>query len=724
MEASSLIFSNTRVHYPLALGIVRSLLFIIILLYVDGVIEIGSSLLMLSCAATAGTFFSIWLADTRLLTRGFYIGFGIASSIVTLSSSYLASIPLPDSVFGLYTTLGHISLGLIAFLVAALLTWSTLRVPHILSLEIAALITLFISILSAHRNYHLDLPKFVNQLAWDLGVDPLTVLVGIASLFSLLFFGYLTVGHLSLRGVISRGARRTLLGGAGILAILLLSFSISKMVYEYYAGAAGSRLMNGVGQEKGEGNSPLSFHSALGGTAQPAALVRLDGDYDKNPFSPMLYFREAALSTLKETDLVVAPYPFDLDVPATSLGQAYHREEDPLLVDREKVEYSVYVMADQRNVFAVDYPIAIKPLKSPNERRFKHSYKAVSLAPTYSLDQASSLKVGNSSWTPEIREHYLKTHHDPRYGELAQKITGEAVSPVAKAAKLIEYLSSESTYTLTPNHQVKPGDDPVAAYLFGDMRGYCVHFAHATVFMLRALGIPSRIGTGYLTDLSQAKDGHILLRMSDRHAWAEVYIEGLGWVPFDTHPTKVESHAETTVDAKVLEELMAMLQPDEEILPQDIAKEESGLQEPTAWEVPDVRRTVWLLIALFVGVVSTKLYLRLGWIFALSSNARLKRSYRAFISLLMDMGYTRKTGETRSEFAQRLRQELAVDGISLNKFLLLQYSVNGLGSISRSEIDVLRRRDINGIKKVGWRKRIRALFGISSVLNLFRGRSW
>lgn len=715
-----------RIHHPVALGVVRSLLFIVLLVYLDGVIELGTSLLMLSSSVTVGTFFAIWLAGTRLLTRGFYLGFSAAVLGTAFMLSSVESLPLPGSlsVFSLYTVLSHTSLALIAFAIAALLTWSTLRVPHILSLEIAALITLFVSVLSAHRNYHLDLPKFVNQLAWDLGVDPLTVLVSLSALFSILFFGYLTIGHLSLKGVITRGARRTVLGGAAVVALLLLSFGISRVVYEYYAGAAGSRLMNGVGQEKAEGNSPLSFHSALGGTAQPAALVRLDGDYRKNPFSPMLYLREAALSSLKETDIVVAPYPFDRDIPSTGLLEAYHRDEDPLLKNREKVEYSVYVMADQKNVFAIDYPLSIKPLKSPNVRRFKSAYKAVSLAPTYTIEQLGGLEVGDPSWSPEMRSHYLETHHDNRYQQLANKIVGDAPSPILKAAKLVDYLSNESTYTLTPNHQIKPGDDPVAAYLFGDLRGYCVHFAHATVYMLRALGIPSRIGTGYLTDLSQAKDGHILLRMSDRHAWAEVYIQGLGWVPFDTHPTKVESHAETTVDAKVLEELMGMLQPDEEILPKDVAKDEQGLHEPTAWSIPDVRRGAWLLAVLLVLLVSAKLYLRLGWALTLSPNRRLRRSYTSLISKLMDLGYVRRNGETRSEFAERLRRELVLDGIALNKFLLLHYSRNGIGNITRPEVDDIRRRDMGGLSNVGWLRKLRALLSVRCVLNMFQGRAW
>ena len=37
-----------------------------------------------------------------------------------------------------------------------------------------------------------------------------------------------------------------------------------------------------------------------------------------------------------------------------------------------------------------------------------------------------------------------------------------------------------------------------AAFLFGNFTGYCVHSAHASVYLWRSLGLPARIGTGYL----------------------------------------------------------------------------------------------------------------------------------------------------------------------------------------------------------------------------------
>ena len=128
--------------------------------------------------------------------------------------------------------------------------------------------------------------------------------------------------------------------------------------------------------------------------------------------------------------------------------------------------------------------------------------------------------------------------------------------------------------------------------------------------MLRSLGIPARIATGYLTDLSQAKDGHILLRMSDRHAWAEAYITQKGWVPFDTQPEQVESHADTQVDLKLLEELMGLVGPGEELFDEDLLDGETGVIEPNSYPLPAKRYIYITVLGTFLFLLILKLYLR------------------------------------------------------------------------------------------------------------------
>jgi transglutaminase-like putative cysteine protease len=65
-----------------------------------------------------------------------------------------------------------------------------------------------------------------------------------------------------------------------------------------------------------------------------------------------------------------------------------------------------------------------------------------------------------------------------------------------------------------------------AAAALADGKGVCQDHAHVFISAARTLGIPARYITGYLVmDDAQPADAH--------HAWAEAWIDPLGWVAFD-----------------------------------------------------------------------------------------------------------------------------------------------------------------------------------------------
>lgn len=65
-----------------------------------------------------------------------------------------------------------------------------------------------------------------------------------------------------------------------------------------------------------------------------------------------------------------------------------------------------------------------------------------------------------------------------------------------------------------------------AAEALADGKGVCQDHAHIFIAAARTLGVPARYVTGYLViDADRPSDAH--------HAWAEGFVEGLGWVGFD-----------------------------------------------------------------------------------------------------------------------------------------------------------------------------------------------
>ena len=100
---------------------------------------------------------------------------------------------------------------------------------------------------------------------------------------------------------------------------------------------------------------------------------------------------------------------------------------------------------------------------------------------------------------------------------------------------LTSYLQQNFQYTQQLGH-VPPGRDPVDWFLFDVRKGYCEQFATAETLMLRSLGVPARLATGYSTgDYNPVLDQSIV-REHDAHAWVEVWFPNHGWVPVDPSP--------------------------------------------------------------------------------------------------------------------------------------------------------------------------------------------
>jgi hypothetical protein len=77
---------------------------------------------------------------------------------------------------------------------------------------------------------------------------------------------------------------------------------------------------------------------------------------------------------------------------------------------------------------------------------------------------------------------------------------------------------------------------PLAAFLFEDRSGYCQQFAGTMGLMLRMVGIPSRVVSGFAPGSLGQERGVYEVRDTDAHSWVEVYFRGIGWVTFDPTP--------------------------------------------------------------------------------------------------------------------------------------------------------------------------------------------
>jgi len=129
-----------------------------------------------------------------------------------------------------------------------------------------------------------------------------------------------------------------------------------------------------------------------------------------------------------------------------------------------------------------------------------------------------------------------------RITALANKIAANAKTPVDKVLALRDYFLSKDedgkplfSYTDNPGVPDIPSASKLMYFLFDNHKGYCAYYAGATLFMLRSLGIPSRITVGFMTiDRSDKNKGWYWYYADQAHAWVQVYFPGYGWLDFDT----------------------------------------------------------------------------------------------------------------------------------------------------------------------------------------------
>ena len=173
-----------------------------------------------------------------------------------------------------------------------------------------------------------------------------------------------------------------------------------------------------------------------------------------------------------------------------------------------------------------------------------HNYTAVRYAGISRLPPRNAVKLRSAStdYPSDISAAYLQLPElDPRIPELTSQITKNAPTPFDKAVAIENYLRTRFTYTLKLTG--RPGDHPLAHFLFETRAGHCEYFASAMAIMLRTLGIPTREVNGFLPGEYNDLGGDYIVRASDAHSWVEVYFPGNGWQTFDPTPAAPENTA-------------------------------------------------------------------------------------------------------------------------------------------------------------------------------------
>ena len=161
---------------------------------------------------------------------------------------------------------------------------------------------------------------------------------------------------------------------------------------------------------------------------------------------------------------------------------------------------------------------------------------------------------------------------------------GPADARTLSAALMAYIAQSPYVYTLSPGSY---GSDAIDDFWLDRRQGFCEHFATAYVVVMRAMGVPARVVTGYQGADPPDADGYQAVRQSHAHAWAEYWAEGAGWLRADptaaVAPERVRSSRPLLASPGLMTAALNTMSPD---LAERLRR---------AWERVDSRWTQWVM---------------------------------------------------------------------------------------------------------------------------------
>lgn len=494
-------------------------------------------------------------------------------------------------------------------------------------IESSLLIGTLVYIFFAHRDFNLNNPRDFADYLYGNGYDPITI------------YRYMGIGaaFLSLPLLFSKVKPGKAIYSLAILAILsLLAGSLLESAHLPVNTEDPLGLMsdndknnpsdnddnsdsdnddnndneNGGGNSDNNDNNKSNNNNNNGPTGNEKPIpIAIAVFYDEfTPGDGIFHFRQNVLSDYDGNHLIGSAIDKDVisTLPLTNALEAVPMQTPAL---HDKISTSMFLMQSHAQPPQLAMGQKLFPIQNPDPKLFVSSYGVESLGLSLDLIRLIGRRSIPADWTQEQKAHYLEIPDDPRYRALSDIIVRQidprfAGDDVVKALYIKSWLEKEGYYTMKTKHI--DATDPTASFLFGSLRGYCVHFAHSAVYLLRSQGIAARVAIGYAIDNRlRGTNSAVLIMANQAHAWPEIHVDGVGWVTLEIFPENGDADPPSFVDQS-LESLFGEL----------ARNDKSGGRSPEArdsnFEIP--WRTIWLclggfLIFVIAGAYGCKFYI-------------------------------------------------------------------------------------------------------------------
>lgn len=448
-----------------------------------------------------------------------------------------------------------------------------------------------------------------------------------------------------------------------------------------------------------------SSRTGLSDTMYPGRITQLSDNnsvafrvvfHDKIPSNQNLYWRGPVMS---KTD--------------GYLWSGYEDKENKnkkiikndIVYEAGEVDYTITLEPQQQRwLFALDMPKSL-----PDGSYFNRDYQIITeknqlQVKRYRLTSFTKYTLPNITDIERKRTLQLTDNANPRTIELGRKWREQSTSSYDIVKKALEHFNQLSFYyTRQPPAMLY---NPIDLFLFDFKEGFCEHYATAFVYLMRAAGIPARVVTGYQGIEKNGVGNYYIVRQSNAHAWAEVWLADKGWWRVD--PTTAVSPERIKPDIlnrqarqlafmnlnfpelspeqnNVLQDSWTFLNDNvdnlryfwnEWVVGFDLLKQQSIMK--LMGFSADIKNLVSVMVGLGLLVI---LILSLYW-YLLAKKVRdpIKRAYQRFVSKLEKSGLTIPAYlgplEVQQLAIQRFPQHQPIIIEIINSYIALQYAKN------------------------------------------------
>ncbi len=346
--------------------------------------------------------------------------------------------------------------------------------------------------------------------------------------------------------------------------------------------------------------------------------------------------------------------------------------------------------SDRAAQFAVGSgPADVSSLQAVHHLSNGTEYTVVGSVSAATVDQ---LRAAGTTYPDWITQSYLQVSRrlPPRVGEKAKEISAGTTNPYDAATAIESYIRTfpiDYSVGATPD-----GDDGVDYFLFDARRGYFDYHASAMTMMLRTLGVPARLASGYVIDPTRraGQSDTFKLTQQQAFAWPEVYFPSIGWVEFNPTPSQPVISRPAVPQTRVPEEPQLQLR-----------AADGGISYPALRSLPNigdlvdgVRWTLWLKL-LFLGgsvaIAGIAIASLVAWEFRLRGFGLAARLWEKSLRLAAWGDAPLLPHETPRAYARRLADAVPAAGGIVHVAASYERARFGNKRLSRDEVTQLRK---------------------------------